>query len=209
MKKFVYFCFWTWAVTMILAVPAQDTAGAHVTFPFYVYKDAGSKDNHYIPSGFTGDYGALKMEEKCKDTPKSGETCIKFTYTGESTQGLNWAGVFFQNPANNWGTVDGGFDVTGAKKLTFFARGQNGGEVVEFKFGGVSAAFSDSAGGSTGQVVLTKDWKQYEIGLEDQDLSYVLTGFAWVAEQKNSPGGMTFFVDEIAYVNDAAPAPGK
>lgn len=209
MKKVVYFCIWIWAVSLILAVPAQDGASAHTTFPFYVYKDGGSKVNHYVPSGFTGDYGAIKMDEKCKDNPKSGDTCLKFTYTGEPTQSLNWAGVFFQNPANNWGTIDGGYDLTGAKKLTFFARGEKGGEVVEFKFGGISAAFSDSAGGGTGQLVLTKEWKQYEIPLESEDLSYVLSGFAWVAEQKNSPGGMIFFLDEIAYVNDSAAAPAK
>ena len=209
MKKFVYFCIWIWAVSLILAVPAQDGASVHATFPFYVYKDGGSKVNHYVPSGFTGDYGAIKMDEKCKDNPKSGDTCLKFTYTGEPTQSLNWAGVFFQNPANNWGTIDGGYDLTGAKKLTFFARGEKGGEVVEFKFGGISAAFSDSAGGGTGQLVLTKEWKQYEIPLENEDLPYVLSGFAWVTEQKNSPGGMAFFLDEIAYVNDPAAAPAK
>ena len=209
MKKFVYFCIWIWAVSLILAVPAQDGASVHATFPFYVYKDGGSKVNHYVPSGFTGDYGAIKMDEKCKDNPKSGDTCLKFTYTGEPTQSLNWAGVFFQNPANNWGTIDGGYDLTGAKKLTFFARGEKGGEMVEFKFGGISAAFSDSAGGGTGQLVLTKEWKQYEIPLENEDLPYVLSGFAWVTEQKNSPGGMAFFLDEIAYVNDPAAAPAK
>jgi len=209
MKKLFYLCFWAGTVSFILAVPAQDGGGAHVTFPFYVFKDGGSKENHYVPSGFTGDYGALKMDEKCKDNPKAGETCAKFTYSGEPTQGLNWAGVFFQNPANNWGTIDGGYNVTGAKKLTFYARGEKGGEVVEFKFGGVSGAYSDSGGGTTGPVVLTKEWKQYEISLEDQDLSYVLSGFAWVAESKNCAGGMTFFLDEVAFVNDSVPTPVK
>jgi hypothetical protein len=190
---------------LIVAAVAQDKPSSQVTFPFFVYKDGGAKENRYFASGFTGDYSAIKMDEKCKETPKAGESCVKFTYTGETPQNLKWAGVFFQNPANNWGTIDGGYDLTGAKKLTFFARGEKGGEVVEFKFGGVSAAYSDSAGASTGPIVLTKEWKEYQIPLEDQDLSYVLTGFTWVAEQKNSPDGQVFYLDEIAYVNDDLP----
>jgi hypothetical protein len=190
---------------LILAAPAQNMPGSTGTFPFYVYKDGGSKQNRYFASGFTGDYSSIKMEERWKDNPKDGETCLKFIYTGEPTQELRWAGVFFQNPANNWGTIDAGYDLTGAKKLTFFARGEQGGEVVEFKFGGVSAAYSDSCSASTGPLVLTKDWKEYEIPLEDQDLSYVLTGFAWVVEQKNAPDGQVFYLDEIAFVNDDLP----
>jgi hypothetical protein len=46
-----------------------------------------------------------------------------------------WGGVVWQHPANDWGDANGGFNLTGAKKLTFWARGEKGGEKVSFEFG--------------------------------------------------------------------------
>ena len=170
-------------------------------FPCYVYNDGGAKENRFVPSGFSGDYEAIKMNERCKEDPQSGDSCIKFTYTAKPTQGLRWAGVFFQNPANNWGTTDGGYDLSGAKKLKFFVKGEKGGEIVEFKMGGVNGAYSDSANATTGPITLTKEWKEYEIPLKDEDVSYIFTGFVWVASAEQDPDGCTFFLDKIVYVN--------
>src|SRR5262245_14264123 len=120
---------------LVGALPAQDQKAAQ-KIPFYVYKDANANENRYVPSGFIGDYAAIQMNVGCADNPKEGKSCIKFSYSGQPTQGNKWAGVYFQNPANNWGTQDGGYDLTGARKLKFSARGDKGGEVVEFKMGG-------------------------------------------------------------------------
>jgi hypothetical protein len=186
---------------MVLVWPACALLEA-VDLPFYVYKDGNAKDNKFIPSGFTGDYSAVQMDIACTATPKEGKTCLKFTYTAKPTQGLSWAGVFFQNPANNWGTADGGYDITGAKKLKFSARGEKGGEIVEFKLGGIAGpAFSDSDGATTGPITLGKDWKDYEIDLTGLDLSYILGGFVWAAKADDNPEGAVFYLDEIAYVN--------
>ena len=48
---------------------------------FSVYSDSRSSDNHYIPSGWMGDYGDLSMDDKYMSEPHSGSTCIKFVYT--------------------------------------------------------------------------------------------------------------------------------
>lgn len=173
-----------------------------VELPFYVYKDGNAKENKYIPSGFTGDYSAIQMDVACTTTPKEGKTCLKFTYTAKPTQGQNWAGVFFQNPANNWGTADGGYDITGAKKLKFSARGDKGGEILEFKLGGINGtSYADSDGKSSGAVTLTKEWKDYEIDLTGLDLSYIMGGFVWAARAEDNPEGAVFYLDDIAYVN--------
>ena len=42
----------------------------------------------------------------------------------------NWTGIAWQNPANDWGDLPGGYDLTGAKKLTFWARGEFGIEIL-------------------------------------------------------------------------------
>ena len=189
------------AAIAVLALSAAALIQA-VEMPFFVYKDANVKENHYIPSGFMGDYGAIQMNVACTETPKQGPNCIKFTYSAKPTQGMKWAGVYFQNPANNFGTVDGGHDLTGARKLNFFARGDKGGEVVEFKMGGINGtAFSDSDGATSGPITLTKDWKEYQIDLQGLSLSYIIGGFCWAAKAEDNAEGAIFYLDEIAYAN--------
>ena len=172
-----------------------------VEFPLYVYKNGNAKENKYIPSGFTGDYSAIQMDIACTSLPKDGKSCLKFIYTAKPTQGLAWAGVFFQNPANNWGTVNAGLNITGAKKMKFSARGEKGGEILQFKMGGISSTYSDSDTAATSRITLGKDWKDYEIDLTGIDLSYILSGFAWTARAEDNPEGCIFYIDEIMYVN--------
>lgn len=167
---------------------------------FYVYKNSSDR-SFYAPSGWMGDYGDIKMDTNCKDNPKSEPTCIKFTYTAAGSQGAGWAGVYWQNPANNWGTLDGGYNLVGAKKLTFWARGEKGGEVIsDFKMGGIfQGEYPDTGSASTGPIVLTKEWKQYTISLKGVDLSYIIGGFCWVTTKNDNPQGMTFYLDDIQY----------
>ena len=64
-----------------------------------------------------------------------------------------WGGVVWQNPANNWGDKPGGWNLTGAKKLSFWARGDKGGEKVTFLFGlvGKDKPTADSGYGQAGR----------------------------------------------------------
>ncbi|MDA7857872.1 hypothetical protein N9A72_00060 [bacterium] len=167
--------------------------------PFNVYTDRMARGNHYIPSGWMGDYGAIKMNEAYKTNPHSGKTCIKFTYTGKSPQGAGWTGVYWQNPANNWGKIKGGYDLTGARELSFWARGATGGEIVEFKMGGITGEYSDSDSATTGPITLTRHWKNYKISLKGMDLHYISGGFVWVTSMMNAPQGMVFCLDDIIY----------
>ena len=43
---------------------------------FYVYADKGARVNHYIPSGWMGDYGDLKLADADTTDPADGKTCI-------------------------------------------------------------------------------------------------------------------------------------
>jgi len=168
--------------------------------PFYVYADRSSPNNHFIPSGWMGDYGDLKLDIGSKEDPYLGDTCIKITYNGKATQGARWAGMFWQNPPNNWGNVDAGFDFSKATKLTFWARGEKGGErIEEFKVGGIMGEFSDSDSSTVGPVLLNKEWTQYVIDLKGKDLTYIIGGFCWAANIDNNPEGAIFYLDEIKY----------
>jgi hypothetical protein len=167
---------------------------------FWLYKDKGAKENHYIPSGWMGDVGDIKMNDQATGNPYSGTTCIEFTYTGKKSQGQGWSGVFWQNPPNNWGSKKGGFDLTGMTKLTFWARGAKGGErIEEYKMGGIMGEFSDSDAAGIGPVILNKEWTQYSIDLKGKDVSYIIGGFCFATNVDVNPDGATFYLDEIKY----------
>jgi hypothetical protein len=170
-----------------------------MTYPFYIYTEANAGSNHGVPSGWMGDFRDLILDIACKDNPHSGKNCVKTTYTAEGSRSANWAGIAWQFPANNEGSIDGGNNLTGAKKLVFWARGEKGGEVIDaFKFGCTLGAYPDSDSTAVFNVVLTKDWKKYEITLDGLDLSYISGFFGWVASKEHNPRGMTFYLDEIS-----------
>lgn len=147
------------------AAPKSAKSSAANTTPsfkaFAVYVENASKENHFAPSGWMGDFGDLKLNQACTETPRSGNTCIKITYSAKMTQGAGWTGIFWQQPANNWGEKKGGYDLTGAKKLTFWARGAQGGEkIAEFKVGGITGEYPDTDSSSIGPIELTKEWQK-------------------------------------------------
>ena len=168
--------------------------------PFYVYTEKGSIENHYIPSGWMGDYADMKLDVGSQNDPYFGSTCIEIQYLNRASQGARWAGIYWQNPPNNWGTADGGLDLSKATKLTFWARGEKGDEKIEeFKIGGIMNEYSDSDSAGIGPVKLTKEWKQYTIDLTGKDLSYIIGGFCWSASLDINPDGLVFYLDEIKY----------
>ena len=73
------------------------------TLPVVVYAEAGDKLT-YIPSGYMGDVGNIKMTDDDTSKPHSGKTDLKVQYTS----GNGWGGVVWQSPANDWGKKPGG-----------------------------------------------------------------------------------------------------
>jgi hypothetical protein len=184
-----------------IAASAQEAAKTfgNLQLPFYVYRGFQARENHYVPSGWMGDYGDLKFDDKAKDAELQ-KTVIKVSYSGKSSQGNGWAGIYWQNPANNWGSKNGGFNLNGARRLMFKARGEQGGETVsQFKIGGISGNYADSGSAAIGPVTLAKEWKQYEINLEGQELSSISGGFCWTMTKDENPEGAVFYLDDIRY----------
>lgn len=194
-----------YSYSRIEVVTNEDLSDARsVDFPLMIYQDANSK--YYYATGWMGDYGDLKLNQNDKTEPVHGKSSMKFVYTAKKKQGKGWVGIFWQNPMNNWGTIKGGYNLTGAKRLFFSARGENGGEPVEFKMGGLSGgAFSDTATASAGNMNLTKEWKQYSIDLTGLDLSRIVGGFCVLLNSMASPDGCTFYVDDIYYSDQDTP----
>ena len=93
--------------------PPAPFKAAPVKLPLMVI---GGDKMPYTPSGWMGDTKAIRMDFDCTDNPHRGETCLKVSFN----QGNGWAAVAWQNPANDWGDKPGGFDSSGAEKLTFW-----------------------------------------------------------------------------------------
>jgi hypothetical protein len=170
-----------------------EVASKKAELPFVLFGE-GQKGLPYVWSGWMGKVGAIGMDEKHTIQPQAGTTCMKLEYRAPNEFG----GIIWQSPANDWGDAPGGYDLTGATKLTFYARGDAGGEKVDFVFGVIKGkAFNDSADGSLRGVILDKEWKQYTIELEGKDLSHIKTGFGWSLGGQGKP--VTFYLDEIRF----------
>ncbi len=195
----------------------------HQTFD--VYTDNYSAGNHFAARGKMNSNGdsdfVPAMNENWTKDPHSGCTCIKATLKSNSNKkNPNWGGWYFMNgilqgdetaPEENWGDYqDAGVDLTGAKTLTFWAKGAKGGEQVQFFAFGVGRdastgkktnPYPDSSSKVSLTVTLTTKWKKYTLsGLNKKDLSYVLGGFGWVASASdNKMKNISFYIDDIRY----------
>lgn len=191
----------------------------HLTFD--VYSDAGAAGNHFLARGRMsnpgGEQAVPPMEEDWTHQPAAGLTAIRARF---EARGNNWGGWYFLNGVLHGGEIapradfgqepKAGLDLRGVTRLTFQARGERGGERVEFFCLGVGrdpatgraiAPHPDSdRKASTGWVTLSNTWQTYSIPLEGKDLSYVVGGFGWVTSAPaNAFRSITFYLDEIRY----------
>ena len=129
------------------------------------------------------------------------DPCVRIYYKSRWPS-KGWVGIYWQDPANNWGDVPGkaGYDLHGAQKLSFWARGENGGERVhEFRIGGIFGQYPDSDVATLDNVRLTREWKKYSIDLRKKDLRHIIGGFGFIVLKAENSGGMTVYLDDILY----------
>jgi len=167
---------------------------------FYVFAPKGSGEiGHYAPSGWMGDTGDIRYEE-VPDPKHPATKCVKISYSAKQSKGAGWAGIYWQNPNNNWGSRQGGYDLSKYKTLTFKARGAKGGEIISgFKMGGIDGQYADSDSASIGPVTLTADWKTYTIDLAGKNISHIIGGFCVTFAASDDATGMQFFLNDIRY----------
>lgn len=197
-------------LTLVSLMAIAVSAKAEDNF-FYIYLDKGSPKNHFIPSGWMGDYNDLKFNDQAMETPHSGTTCMSIAYSAKKAQGQGWAGIYWQSSENNWGTNDTGYDLSDFNKLVFYARGKEGGEVITIaKVGGIIEnpatgepyPFPDSTNTEYGPIRLTKDWQEYTINLTNKNLSYVNGGLAIIFNAEQAGKEQTVYIDEVYYAQE-------
>ena len=189
----------------------------------YVYRDFGDTENHFTQKAKMAgvdDRLVLDMNENWRENSHGGESCIRCE---QVVSAADWGGWLFLNgwlaegetvPRLNDGKTDGqGLDLAGAQALSFWARGERGGERVEFftcgfgydgEWGGKLVPYPDSTGKrSRGVVKLEKDWREYTIDLSGADTRYVVCGFGYVLSgAQSNPGDNVFYLDDIRFTGD-------
>lgn len=162
-------------------------------------------NEYFDAAGWMGEssHGGLlvKIDDTFAGKPRPGDDDGKCTRISWEPRSASWAGLYWQSPAGNWGSQPGR-SVVGATKVVFWAAGQNGSEVVEFKAGGLrtqSSPYKDSFAATLGAVRLTSAWRRYEISLKGQNLTSVIGAFAWIVRRTNNLGTVTFYLDGIRY----------
>lgn len=193
---------WLAVLAAVVAVPAlvrgkaEEAPAQKVQLPCKVYTDCEDPgEAPFVASGWMGKVDSIEYNDCCRERPRSGRSCIQVAFT--DTKG--WGGIVWQNPANNWGDSEGGVDLTGARQLSFWARGEKGGEIVDFKMGIINRGkpYWDTAKGALEKVRLSREWKQYTIPLASKDLSRIVTGFVFSTAGRKDP--VVFYLDDIIY----------
>ncbi|MEM1097863.1 MAG: glycoside hydrolase family 2 TIM barrel-domain containing protein [Planctomycetota bacterium] len=179
----------------VASASAEGPRGAAAELPLMLYSDKAN-GMPFAPSGYMGDTDAIRMNERSREQPHQGATALEVTFV-PTAGGPGWGGVAWQHPAEDWGDLADGHDLTGAKTLSFWARGDRGGERVMFGYGLLG---SDKTHADTGRAeqefVLTSDWQRYTLPVADQNLARIKTGFYWTLA---SALPVRFFLDDITY----------
>jgi hypothetical protein len=183
---------------LVTGVGAQDRAPLNV-------------ENRFFATGWMGDgkdaTRYIDLLEKCSEDPHSGPACIRITYKEFGREG--WGGMYWQNQPDNWGDRPGeDLSQAGYNSITFWARGSQGDELVEFKAGDIiegGKKYKDSFRATAGKVFLTKDWQKFYVDLQGKDLSCVIGGFCWIAAQTGNDRAPTFYIDDINYAYEIPP----
>jgi hypothetical protein len=171
---------------------------APLTPPFTV-------SDHFAPTGYMGDgttIGAVDVQnDACPSrSPVPIGDCYSIVYKPVG----NWAGVYWQYPANNWGAYPGRTILPGTKRVSVWARGASGGEKLELHVGGIhddTLPFHDTLDIST-SVTLTTEWQQYTINFGPKTYDQVIGAFGWIAHatpEQQAGGSVVFYLDGLAW----------
>lgn len=182
-------------VPLFVNGPARASGAQATTLPLVIYDEAERAAQPYAPSGWMGNRAAMKLDLKHSENPHAGKTCIRIDYSAAD----EWSGIAWQHPDNDWGDQAGGWNLTGAKQLSFWLRGSRGGEIVKVEFGilGTDKKFSDTGNGKLEGIKLTTDWVRHTIPLEGKDLSRIKTGLVITFAGQGQP--LTIFLDDCVF----------
>ena len=134
----------------------------------------------------------VKIEQDFVDPDNHCEFCLRVEYVPgpDGTAGLAY-------------TSDKSLDLKDAKRLTFWVKGEKGGEKVSFKAAGKDLEF----GAITSDITLGSDWKKYEIDLQKADLAKITQPFGFDFDRPSDGNPMIFYLKGVTIDRETAKAP--
>jgi hypothetical protein len=196
-----------------VSVKASNTCGetSTATLIIRISNMIVALDKISVPAGWmtSGDQNPTKYISMTQITTGcQSNLCYQFTYTPGNVYG----GILWWPPScGSSGTKDAWAkaksdrcgiqvfkqsDVTPVK-LTFWARGEKGAEVVEFMVGANDVKPSPAE--STGKIVLGQTWAPHEILITPDMVKDATALFMWMAADLGNKEPITFYLDSIQY----------
>jgi hypothetical protein len=192
--------FWGCANRKICESVSNDVIEGKSILPVYEEAEYMSK-YFWTPSLWMPDGRGIFFQENNESDPHSGNTCIKIGY---STDENSWVGIYWlSGNSENGKGVNIYQKLQGNKytsiKLTLWAKGERGGERVQFVVGNGEDSVQPKV--ETAWIELTSDWRLYEIDLSNRNLCNVIGGFCWVTnrEENWAEREVWFYLDDIKY----------
>jgi hypothetical protein len=165
--------------------------------------------NYFAPSGFMGDGASMGIvaettPEACLPRPEGAEgDCYRFTYTAKDQL---WGGVYWQFPADNWGSSEGKKVQPGATRVRFYAASGTPGQVITITVGGVNDVTlpNHDTLRVQQQLTLTSELTMYELDITGQVFDRIIGAFAWSAAYpaETDPAAaapIVLYFDDIVY----------
>ena len=159
--------------------------------PLAVYRDGAPRP--YTPSGLMGQMERATMDLTSTVQPFEGDHCFEWRVM----PGDSWVALAWVEPAQDWGDLPGGFDLRGASRLSFMARGANGGERLVVGAGVIENGDYPDSLRERLEIDLTTEWQRFTIPLASSDLSIVRGGFVIESSEADEP--RTVYFDNIRF----------
>lgn len=159
-----------------------------------------------MPTEICGDNESISIEN-CRSGFNSSVNCTKLIFKSSPLDKNGWAGFNLDCL-----TLDGNVTVRKcfSPEIRFFAKGENGGETLEVRIGGLSSKtishpnlYHDST-----LIKLKKERTEYKFPVHDKELDYLINknysgllvgGLGVVINRKDNMYGCTAYLDDIEY----------
>lgn len=160
--------------------------------PFYVYRDG--ENNPYFPSAYMGNHEAISVDLKSTEAIHSGTYSLKLTYNDYN----KWYGLGLVTPPDDWGDIEGGYDISGATQFSFWAKSSENKLSAKIGFGLIKKdkPFPDSAIEHQ-EIKLTTKWKKYTIKLKNKDMTCIRSGFVIFSQANGQPHDI--YIDDVVF----------
>lgn len=180
------FCSWRWEPKYYDGIPSWESV-----------LPPEDLTEHFVLAGWGGDTDTISFNDEWIKDSHSAPDCTRFEYSPTRSDTKGWAGNLWLDAA--YPGFSKGLNMRNVKKLKFWAKGEHGGEKIEFRIGSTWGV-SPQPSFSTGIITLSKSWRKYSISLKKRaNLKYVYCGFRWIAFKELNPTGCIFYVDDMRF----------